>query len=165
MYSTVVSKLIPQNNWNSFKGTDEQKKVLTDMVMLIQSLRVHGRYLPFQKGIVINSRSLLKLCETLANNYSLSYLLTRRLNQDVLEHFFSVVRQMGCSDDHPTPLSFQYPVKNYIIGKGMHNLSTNTNTVDDESTTSLVNCAANLNNDHSSLTDELTVESPMFVYF
>lgn len=43
--------------------------------------------------------------------------LTSRLNQDVLEIFFSYVRRMGHSNDHPSPLEFKYRLRWFVLGK------------------------------------------------
>ncbi|KAK3875781.1 hypothetical protein Pcinc_019360 [Petrolisthes cinctipes] len=58
----------------------------------------------------------------------------KRLNQDILEHFFSVIQQMGRCYDHPTPLSFQQRLKLYIVGKDTAVLASNTNTSEIETT-------------------------------
>lgn len=118
----------------AFQKTDEQMKVLSDTVSLVKSLRVSGRCLPFQKGILISTRSLETLYDALQERFGVIYLLTRRLNQDILEHFFSVMRQMGRCYDHPTPLSFQHRLKIYIMGRDTSVLSTSTNTEESEST-------------------------------
>ncbi|KAK3884359.1 hypothetical protein Pcinc_011370 [Petrolisthes cinctipes] len=67
--------------------------------------------------------------------FGLKYILTRRLNQDVVESFFSMMRQMGRCYDHPTPLSFQHRLKMYIMGKDAKVLSVNVNSLDVESNT------------------------------
>lgn len=36
-----------------------------------------------------------------------NYLLTYRLNQDSLEHLFSIIRGRGGLNDHPTPMGFK----------------------------------------------------------
>ncbi|KAK4295516.1 hypothetical protein Pmani_031930 [Petrolisthes manimaculis] len=119
---------------HSFMKSDKQIKVINDTVTLIKCLRVTGKYLPFQKGIVISSKSVVTLYESLKERFNISYILTRRLNQDILEHFFSVIRQMGRCYDHPTPLSFQQRLKLYIMGKDTAVLASNTNTSEIETT-------------------------------
>ena len=49
--------------------------------------------------------------------FQVEYLLTRRLNQDILENFFSYLRSMGASHDHPTPVELRHRLKWYILGK------------------------------------------------
>jgi len=67
----------------------------------IISMRVHGKraLVQFQKGIVMANNSLRNLYEDLKLYHNIQYILTRRLNQDVLENFFSFMRAMGgCND-------------------------------------------------------------------
>lgn len=49
--------------------------------------------------------------------FDVQYLLTRRINQDVIENFFGVIRAKGGLHDHPTPLEFKYRLRSYILGK------------------------------------------------
>ena len=72
---------------------------------------------PFQKGIIVSSLSLINLSEDLKKLYGNQYILTRRLNQDALEHLFGIIRQMGGSCDHPNTLDFKHRMKKYIIGR------------------------------------------------
>lgn len=68
----------------------------------------------------------------------LTYILTRRLNQDILENLFSYLRAMGHSFDHPGPLEFIYRLKKYILGKHSSAVfSIHKNTEDDIMTTNL----------------------------
>lgn len=60
-----------------------------------KSSTVCGKEYPFQKGIVITSKSLVSLYDDLRKRFNINYLLTRRLNQDVLENFFGIIQQMG----------------------------------------------------------------------
>lgn len=52
----------------------------------------------------------------------IKYIITCRLNQDLLEHFFSFIRATGGAYDHPTALDFKYRLKRYIVGKYSANL-------------------------------------------
>lgn len=104
----------------------------------IEEMRVGQRraLLQFQKGILMCNRSLQKIFSYLLEKYSseefeVKYLFTRRLNQDILENFFSYMRFMGGSYDHPTPVEIQYRLKWYILGKHSgHVLSTGEDTGD-----------------------------------
>jgi len=58
-----------------------------------------------------------------------SYLLTNRLNQDVIENLFGYIRAMAGSNDIPTPLEFRYRLRWYILGKhASHVITDHTNT-------------------------------------
>lgn len=63
------------------------------------------------------NNSLKQLYEDLQRRFSIKYLLTYRLNQDVLENFFGVIRAKGGLHDHPTPLEFKYRLRSYILGR------------------------------------------------
>lgn len=41
-------------------------------------------------------------------------MLTRRLNQDALEHFFSVMRNQSGNVFNPTPIQFYYAFKKFF---------------------------------------------------
>lgn len=58
-----------------------------------------------------------ELYDYLNLNYKVDYVLTARLNQDIIENFFSYIRGMGASNDHPHPLDFKYRLRWFILGK------------------------------------------------
>nr|CAH7729374.1 unnamed protein product [Callosobruchus chinensis] len=94
---------------NAF-GTDieKQKELLHKMTEVINIIRVgkHKNLIPFQKGIIISNKSLIEMFEYVSEKYKVEYVLTSRLNQDVLENFFSYIRGMGGSNDHPSSTIF-----------------------------------------------------------
>lgn len=53
----------------------------------------------------------------LQRRFNTKYILTRRLNQDVLENFFGVIRAKGGLHDHPNALEFKYRLRSYVMGK------------------------------------------------
>lgn len=69
----------------------------------------------FQKGILISNKSLDMLHEYV-KKYDMSYILTSRLNQDILENFFGAIRSKGGLNDHPTPKDVKYRLRKYILG-------------------------------------------------
>nr|CAI5819497.1 unnamed protein product [Callosobruchus analis] len=62
-----------------------------DLVDLVNSMRVgkHKGIIPFQKGILLTSKSVKALLPYLQEKYNVEYILTSRLNRDALENFFS----------------------------------------------------------------------------
>jgi len=86
----------------------------------------------FQKGVIISSTSLKNLYEFLNQKYDLKYILTRRLNQDALESFFSQLRTRGGLNDHLTPLNALYRIRMMILGKTPGIVVSHSNTVDIE---------------------------------
>jgi len=67
---------------------DEQNSVLNLMDNFITTMRVHGKkkLMPFQRGILISNLSLRNLYEDLKDYIGIEYIITRRLNQDVIKY-------------------------------------------------------------------------------
>lgn len=78
-------------------------------------MKVRTTLLPCQHGILASIGALKGLFEDL-KKFKISYLLTRRLNQDPLESFFSVIRSLGRTNDNPTPTQFRYRMKTVLLG-------------------------------------------------
>ncbi|KAK0075394.1 hypothetical protein PV325_006952, partial [Microctonus aethiopoides] len=66
-------------------------------------------------GLKISLRATLELLEYLTGTHHYEYLMPNRLNQDVLERFFSMARQVCGSNNHPDSIMF---------GKMFHLMST-----------------------------------------
>ncbi|KAJ8953431.1 hypothetical protein NQ318_023550 [Aromia moschata] len=98
---------------------EEQNRILNKMSEVITQLKVINSRskLPFQKGILLSNSALQMLMEDLNRRFGAQYLLTRRINQDVIENFFGVIRAKGGLHDHPSPLEFKYRLRSFILGK------------------------------------------------
>ncbi len=96
----------------------EQLDALLKGYNLVKGLRAKGKrvHMPWQRGIMISCLSIMRLHDDLTNKYAISYILTSRLNQDVTEGTFAVLRRMGGTYTNPTPLSFAQRLKNYLLG-------------------------------------------------
>ena len=108
----------------------EQRNILKSMMNTVQNMSV-GRNIslyPFQKGILVSCQSLLKLYDFLNTEFGLKYIITYRLNQDGLEHFFGYLRQMGALYQHPNPVQVKYRVRSYLLGKNCELVGSNYNT-------------------------------------
>lgn len=124
----------------------EQNQIITNMNEYIEEMRVGQRtsLLPFQKGILLCNRSLRQMFTYIQEKYSsdtfeVKYFLTSRLNQDILQNFFSYLRSMGGGYDHPTPVEILHRLKWYILGKhSEHVLSRGKNTEGDDTCESLI---------------------------
>ncbi|XP_071568401.1 uncharacterized protein [Temnothorax nylanderi] len=135
------------NNWfdvhNSHPGVKgygvdlrNQEQALTLMTLHTENMRVGCRtsLMPFQKGILISNASLRALYDYLSMKFpqDFQYIITRRLQQDILENFFSYIRGMGAINDSPSGYDFQYRLRWYILGKHSQALFTmNRNTEED----------------------------------
>lgn len=121
---------------------EQQDAVLNKMSEVISSMRSPKRstMFPFQKGILLSTESLRQLLRYVkdkyfTDEYNIQYIITRRLNQDILENFFSYLRAMGAANDHPSPVELQHRIKWYILGKhSEHALCANKNTENDTAT-------------------------------
>ena len=89
---------------NAF-GTNlqEQKGILEKFCQVMSETRSlkHKSLLPFQRGMLISSKALILLFEDLQQSYGIEYIRTACLNQDICENFFSRIRALGRTDDHP----------------------------------------------------------------
>ncbi|KAK3916855.1 Transposable element P transposase [Frankliniella fusca] len=57
-------------------------------------------------GLYISLSSAIELSDYLIQSVGFEYVMTRRLNQDSLEHFFGAVRQACGCNSHPDPVQF-----------------------------------------------------------
>lgn len=65
--------------------------------------------LHYHLGIIISNNSLMKLYEDMKEKYDISYMTSRKLNQDVLENAYSYIKGMtGSASNCITALDFKY---------------------------------------------------------
>lgn len=99
----------------------QQNNILANVTSTIKHMKVGDRQsmLPFQKGILICNSSLQNLYHDLKKRFNseMSYIITSRLNQDVVENLFAYIRSMGAANDRPTALDIRYRFRWYILGK------------------------------------------------
>ena len=81
-------------------------KALRDMADLVSKMHFINKKgkavkMPFQAGILVSIKSIFELYDELKKEGA-SYILTSRVNQDILENTFSKVRYMGGNNTHPT---------------------------------------------------------------
>ena len=89
---------IPQDKSNKVlrnaygKNLTEQNNALEEMLKYVGNLSVAGknksRRYKFSTGITVSILSLQQLYHYLRSRYGVDYILTHRLNQDVLENLF-----------------------------------------------------------------------------
>ncbi len=101
----------------------QQVAVMEEMHSAIDGLIVIGKksHMIWQTGILTSTKALLLLYDHLKQEHGLEYILTRRINQDPLEHSFSVLRAMGGLHTNPGALNFQRRLRRLILG-GMNNV-------------------------------------------
>lgn len=149
---------------NAF-GVDLEKQLMiikeTSETVSKMTVGNHKTLIPFQKGILLSNNSLIELYYYLHSEYNLEYILTYRLNQDILENFFSYIRGMGATNDHPTPIDIKYRLRWYILGK--HSLaifSLNKNT--EESTEACLLEPLQRENDNHMFNEEICISHEFF---
>lgn len=69
----------------------------------------------------MSNNALQMLYEYVQVKYDFSFILTNRLNQDIIEHFFGALRSKGGLYDHPSPKEFIYRLRKYILGMFYNN--------------------------------------------
>ena len=99
---------------------EEQLLALERMLELVQNVSF-GRSLPFMKGIEAATKSIRELYQELKSEGQ-SYLRTYLLNQDALELFFSNIRGLGGSSDHPRPANFISRFRALVLSSNVENL-------------------------------------------
>jgi hypothetical protein len=82
-----------------------------DTCMSLMRVGTHSNLIQFQKGILLTNASIVSMYKYLQETYKLEYIVTYRLNQDVLENFFSYIRGMGGANEHPSPLDIKYRLR------------------------------------------------------
>lgn len=70
-----------------------QNMILDKMFELISTMRCahSSELLPFQDGILVSINSTKLLFRDMVKDYEITYLLTKKINQDALENFFGQV--------------------------------------------------------------------------
>lgn len=120
---------------------EQQNDVLQKMSSVVEGMRVgkHTTILPFQHGILLSNASLQQIFPYLQFKHpEIKYIITRKLNQDILENMFSYLRGMGHTFDNPGPLEFMRRLKKYILGKHSSAVfSSNKNTKEDVTSNNL----------------------------
>ena len=86
--------------------------------------------MPCVNGWKLNIKSLIALWEDLSTNCNFYHLIQKRLNQDCLENYFSVIRASNGSNDNPTLSRFRTIIKSQIITSDVK-ASVHSNCIDD----------------------------------
>lgn len=80
----------------------------------------------------MTNTSIKLLLEDIQRRFSMKYVLTYRLNQDVLDIFFCAMRSKGGLYDHPDALEFRNRLRSYILGRNEGSYSSFGNVEDDD---------------------------------
>ena len=97
--------------------TKDLQKVKVKRLIEIKQHRKRPTPVPWQRGIYCIIKSIKGLFHVLVTKGPLDYIITRRVNQDCLENFFSRERGVGGDNSHPDSLEYQRRFKIIQIGK------------------------------------------------
>ena len=127
VYTTKYSK-IPSQTAYGMEHLDAQNELLTNVRNVILGMRCYGKssLQIFQKGIIMGVTALPLLLESV-RKYGIKYILTTKLEQDIIENSFSQLRTRGGLNDHPSPLDALYRLRVIILGKNPGLTQRNTN--------------------------------------
>lgn len=96
-----------------------QFKLLQDMEQAMVHLRVGSakHLFPFQRGFLCSIHSLQALLQQMsAHPYNQTYFLTSRVNQDLAENCFSMIRKVGAYNSNPDPVDAKNRLKLVCLG-------------------------------------------------
>lgn len=135
------------------KNLEQQNLIFHEMTSFMYTLKVGSKksLMLFQKGFIVSNYSLEQLLPYLIDKYStanIEYIITNRLNQDLLENFFSFIRlNSSGANNQPSALDFKYRMKRYIFGKFSTTIfCKNTNVTESEQNVSCL--TSQLTDDH-----------------
>jgi len=132
----------------------KQNEMLDQMTAFMSKCRIgeHKNILSFQKEICVSNISLQKVVPYLQEKYdicNISYIDIPfesgllLINFFLLEYFFSFIRSLGVTYDHPNILDFRFCLKRYILDKHLSNLLSSKSNI--EESEEIDNSSFNLN--------------------
>ncbi|EDW29946.1 GL15819 [Drosophila persimilis] len=100
------------------KSLNVQRKVMSEMTAIMSALLVPNsqQRLPFQNGVIVNNTSLEHLLQYVGTKIGKDYLITSRISEDPLKHFFNA---LSSKDAHPNPREFKNRLRKYLLNYGL----------------------------------------------
>jgi hypothetical protein len=98
---------------------DKQMAVIDEMSETMSQTRQISskKLLPFQHGIIQWCYALKNLSFYVKENYNVEWIMASRVNQDHVENFFSQIRGLGATYDHPGPVELLNRARLLMIGQ------------------------------------------------
>ena len=93
---------------------DLQIEALNDLMNFYEAVQFTGGRIKFQRGGLITTRATIWLHKCLRDSYHVMHLLVERVNQDYVESFFSIMREMGGHNPNPTALELIFKLQRHI---------------------------------------------------
>jgi hypothetical protein len=108
---------------------EEQNNLLYEVQCVFGKMRCVGKrgLQVFQEGVLMTTRALPKLFDLVNKKYSVKYIMTHKLNQDIVENLFFRIRSRGGLYDHPSPLTVLHRLRHIILSTDPGIVSRNTN--------------------------------------
>ena len=107
----------------------ESIEFLESVIDCFQNMKVgNGTFKPFQRGVVIATKTAIELSTFLIEQRGYMYVLTARLNTDLVENLFSSVR---AKQPIPNALQFKQNLKIITISKYMKSVNSSSYNEDD----------------------------------
>lgn len=94
--------------WETQEESLRRMQALTESMVVGPSKKMKNarkEMLPFQRGILCSINAVRALWAELKEE-GFDWLATQKLNQDLLENFFSAIRGLACMDTNPNPVQF-----------------------------------------------------------
>lgn len=94
--------------WETQEESLRRMQALTESMVVGPSKKMKNtrkEMLPFQKGILCSINAVRALWAELKEE-GFDWLATHKLNQDLIENFFSAIRGLGSMDTNPNPVQF-----------------------------------------------------------
>jgi hypothetical protein len=132
--------------FNASEVTAEHIQHLDEYIDLMSHMEVCGKnsvanaWKPWQKGVLLSTRSVREMYDELVVNGQLSFLVTGRLTQDALENLFSQIR--GCGDDHPSTVHFRQCLK--LITTSQFMIVPKSSSYNEDNVPNLIDCLKNV---------------------
>lgn len=101
---------------SAFQGCAYQVDIINEVNLFLRA-KFLRTFFSILNGIVKFSRSLISLFTDMKPLYSMKYIQTRKLNQDILESTFGILRQMGFGNEHLDTVSLKYRMPRFILSR------------------------------------------------
>uniref|UniRef100_A0A1B0GH84 Transposable element P transposase-like RNase H C-terminal domain-containing protein n=1 Tax=Lutzomyia longipalpis TaxID=7200 RepID=A0A1B0GH84_LUTLO len=93
------------------------------MKTVADQLNLSATNLPYHNGIIMSCNAVPLFFAKLKEEHQIEFVLTRRLNQDVLEQFFGLIRSVEGLHDDPHVLEFMHRFKRLMLSSNTELIS------------------------------------------
>ena len=115
-------------------NSDEQFSFLSDSIEWIAKwkfVHVHNKTekasLPFHNGLLLTAKAVQQLTMFLLAECNFKFVLTSRFNQDIVENWFSCIRQKGLNNDSRTAWEYESASKSVCVNWLLQGCSSRSN--------------------------------------